>query len=470
MPRGIKGQIVALVVASLLLPLAIAVALVLLLQPPPDPLRRTALAAARVGAIVRALDAAPSESWAGIVEPARRLYPGLAIRHVGTSPEALAEADALTERALDLLGTEIDDADRVYAFEREPGRPDRPRSRDIAVRLRDNGALLAALPVVFPAQGRGLSGPLIVLALAGVTLALLALWATRGLTAPLARFAAAAERFGEALDPTPLRDEGPSELRSAARAFNKMRERIRALVEQRTRMLAAISHDLRTPLTRMRLRAEEIANPELRAQFLRDLGLMESMITSSLAYLRNEDAPEPMTPVDLPSLLQTICDESVELGREVAYEGPSRLAAPGRPEALTRAFTNLIDNAAKYGGSARVALRLTRIGTVEVQIDDDGPGIPESERGRVFDPFYRGDAARSMDGSGFGLGLSIARSIVEAHGGELTLVDREPRGLRVLVKLPAGAGAGAPPGPSRAADEAGATAGDGLASAMVAAS
>lgn len=267
---------------------------------------------------------------------------------------------------------------------------------------------------------------------------LLGLWAARNLVRPLRSLANAARDFDIEGESRPLVDAGPEELRVASRAFDAMRERIRILVEDRTGMLAAMGHDLRTPITRLRLRSEFVGDDALREEFLRDLSSMNDMIEGALTYLREGRHQEKTGLVDLSALLETICDQFGDMGHAVVYEGPDHLARRLRPHALTRAFTNLVDNATKYGDRVVVRLAATDDGGCRVEVDDDGPGIPAEERDAMLRPFARGDAARNMnDGSGFGLGLAIVRAVVEGHRGRVTLTDSPLGGLRVAVDLPA---------------------------------
>lgn len=264
---------------------------------------------------------------------------------------------------------------------------------------------------------------------------LVSLWAGRRITAPLARFATAAERLGVDGEAEPLPEAGPMELRAATRAFNRMQERLRRFVADRTQMVAAMSHDLRTPLTRLRLRAELVEDEEMQRKMLADLDEMEAMVNATLAFARDDARHEPRGPLDLAALLQSLCDDRADAGQDAGFDGPSHMTVQGRPVALRRAFANLIDNAIAYGGAVRVRL-MRADGTVRVDIDDDGPGIPASEFEKVFAPFYRLERSRSRDTGGVGLGLATARTIVRGHGGDITLANREEGGLRVTVVLP----------------------------------
>lgn len=268
-----------------------------------------------------------------------------------------------------------------------------------------------------------------------VVVAVLSLWASRRLTAPLARFAGAAERLGVDPDSPPLPEAGPKELRTATRAFNRMQDRLQRFVADRTQMLAAISHDLRTPLTRMRLRAELVEDEEIQAKMLADLDEMEAMIRATLAFARDDARREPRGPLDLADLLQSLVDDRVDAGHQAGYDGPAHHTANGRPVALRRAFANLMDNAIAYGGAVRVRL-VPEDGQARVEIDDDGPGIPVDEQEKVFAPFYRLERSRSRDTGGVGLGLSTARTILRGHGGDVVLANRPEGGLRATVTLP----------------------------------
>jgi signal transduction histidine kinase len=200
-------------------------------------------------------------------------------------------------------------------------------------------------------------------------------------------------------------------------------------------MLAAISHDLRTSLTRLRLRMALIEDEEVRAKAERDLEEMQAMLEATLAFARDDAKAGPRVALDLAGLVQTACDAFADAGHDVGYSGPEHLRVHGRQLALRRLLDNLIDNAVKYGGRADVALRVAG-DTVEIDIADRGPGIPEAEREKVFAPFYRLEASRSRETGGTGLGLAVARGIARAHGGDVTLHDRPGGGLVATIRLP----------------------------------
>jgi len=256
------------------------------------------------------------------------------------------------------------------------------------------------------------------------------------LTNPLAVFAAAAQRLGVDVRAPPLKENGPAEVRQAARAFNDMQNRIRRFVEDRTQMIAAISHDLGTPITRMRLRSEFVEDPEQREKMLADLDDMEKMVFSVLSFARDEAAQEPQKSVDLRTLLQRVSDDAGDAGHMVAFEaGNDAVPYNCRPVAMRRAIGNLIDNAAAYGQRARLSLDGDEK-YLAITIDDDGPGINPDHREEVFKPFHRLEGSRNRETGGTGLGMTVARTIIRAHGGDVTLENRPEGGLRVKVLLP----------------------------------
>ena len=273
------------------------------------------------------------------------------------------------------------------------------------------------------------------MSLMGIAAIALSIWAVRVLSRPIATFAQAAGRLGVDVKAPPMPEDGPVEVRSAARVFNEMQERIGRFIDDRLQMVAAISHDLRTPITRLRLRAEFIADPEQRRKMLKDLNEMESMISATLDFARQDAGEEPRETVDLVSLVQTICDDFSDLGYDVSFPRHERIRYSCQPGAMRRALSNVIENAIKYGDRARVAIAETSV-QVLIQVEDDGPGIAKNERERVFAPFYRIEKSRSRETGGVGLGLTVARTIVRAHGGEVRLYQAGSGGLRVELALP----------------------------------
>jgi signal transduction histidine kinase len=261
-------------------------------------------------------------------------------------------------------------------------------------------------------------------------------WASGWITAPLSDFARAAERLGMDVNAPPLAEDGPEEVRAAARAFNQMQKRIRSFVEDRLRMLAAMSHDLRGPITRLRLRTEQLAiGGDAQDKMLADLDEMALMVDSSLAFARDEAAEETSQPVDLAALITTLCDDALDAGYPADFAWEGRLVYRGRPLALKRLFANLIDNAVRYGQRAEVYLSASPQ-HVQVVVEDDGPGIPSDQMENVFKPFFRLERSRNKRTGGIGLGLATARSIARAHGGDVVLENRPGGGLRATVTLP----------------------------------
>jgi signal transduction histidine kinase len=280
------------------------------------------------------------------------------------------------------------------------------------------------------------SGGLIVFLILLVIIAILiSIWMARRIAAPIREFAGAAERLGLDLTAPPLAIRGPWELRATIETVNRMQHRLQRFLEDRTQMLAAISHDLRAPLARLRLRAELVADGEQQRKMFDDLDSMNAMIESTLAFARDNARQEPRTLVDIGVLVGDVCEDVGDSGERVAYAGQRGIDVPCRPTLIERAVANLIDNAMKYGEAARVKI-VHETGRVVIVVDDDGPGIPADEQEKVFAPFYRREAARNPAKAGVGLGLSIARTVAREHGGDVTLRNRDGGGLSALIELP----------------------------------
>ncbi|TPM96086.1 MULTISPECIES: HAMP domain-containing sensor histidine kinase [unclassified Mesorhizobium] len=264
---------------------------------------------------------------------------------------------------------------------------------------------------------------------------LFAVWAV---TDPLRRISAAVGEAEIENGNELFAEHGSIEMVGLARALNRMRERIRTMIENRTRMLRSVSHDLRTPLTRLRLRAERMDDGLLRTAILSDVRHIEDLIDETLTYLRNDVSTEKLQRADIASVLQTVCAEFSDVGFSVSYSGPDRLLGWCKPNALARAITNLCDNGVKFAGNVTVALTQTGT-TARIAVGDDGPGISMTARSRVFEPFFKEDMSRGVASKhGFGLGLSIVADIIQGHGGKIELHDNQPTGLVVTVDLPNG--------------------------------
>ncbi len=309
-----------------------------------------------------------------------------------------------------------------------------PLSLTISVRLADGRWLNAATLVPFNAPAWAWPS-LLSMGLMALAILVIVVLSVRRITRPLRTLAAAADSFGRGQDGESVAEAGPEEVRRTIHAFNEMQDRLRRFVADRTGMLAAISHDLRTPITTLRLRAEFIEDPEIRDKILETLDEMQQMTEATLAFLREDAAREDSRQVDLAALIQSLCDDLADTGQEVAFAGAGRTPFVCRPVALKRALANLIENAVAYGDRARVALREEE-SELCIVIDDDGPGVPPERMEAVFEPFVRLEDSRSRETGGVGLGLAIARSIARGHGGEVTLENRPEGGLRAILSLP----------------------------------
>ncbi|MDX1400446.1 MAG: ATP-binding protein [Kiloniellales bacterium] len=293
---------------------------------------------------------------------------------------------------------------------------------------------LGRMPPLPPWNWQSLMAALI----AAATLVVLVILVLRRITRPMARLAEEADAFGRG-GGNPLPEEGPQEARRMIRAFNQMRERIDRFLEDRMQMLAAISHDLRTPITSLRLRAEFIEDEELRTKVLATLEEMQRMTEETLSFLREEATREEARLVDIAALSESLVNDRVDLGENVSMEPSPALAIFCRPTALRRAINNLVSNALRYGGSAKLKV-LQKANEAVILVEDDGPGIPEEKLARVFEPFVRLEDSRSSETGGLGLGLAIARTILRSQGGDITLSNLTDGGLQARISLPSKAG------------------------------
>lgn len=300
-------------------------------------------------------------------------------------------------------------------------------------------AVAAQLPngkwlVMRPGRGEFYTWMLRVALSIGATLALvlaMALFFARRLASPIQRFALAAQRVGVDQETQPLPVEGPRELRMAANAVNSMQQRLRALVADRTEMLATVAHDLRTPLMRLRLAAEN-AEPALREKLTKEAMEIDALVSSFIAFAREDPAREPRVRMDFAALAQSVVDDRTETGARASYKGPDRLVLIGQSLGLKRLVANLVENALHYAGDVNVELRVEE-GAAVLDVADHGPGVPEDERERIFKPFARGSASI---GAGAGLGLASARAIARAHGGEVIMLANEGGGARARATIP----------------------------------
>jgi signal transduction histidine kinase len=309
-----------------------------------------------------------------------------------------------------------------------------PHLAVISMRLPDQSWVNVSLLSWSP-RPTDIHGTLLSTSLMAVGALVIALLLVRSQTRPLSTFVKAAERIAHVRGVKPVEEEGPREVRALATAFNDMQRRITRLIDDRTHALAAVSHDLKTPITRLRFRAEEMKDASLRAAVASDLDEMERMIDQTLAYLKEERGDEEVKPVDLVAILETVTDDVTDQGGEARLQGSGAAIVSGRRLALKRAFANLIGNAVKYGRRAE-----TRVedgpDQVRVTISDEGPGMAVEDRERALQPFVRLEPSRNSETGGFGLGLTIADAVIRGHGGSLQLSNGAQRGLVVSVVLP----------------------------------
>lgn len=269
-----------------------------------------------------------------------------------------------------------------------------------------------------------------------ISVALLAGWAVRRLTRPLASLADAASGLARNLEQPPLPEKGPLEVARAAQAFNAMQRDLKRHLETRAQALAGVSHDLRLPITRLRLRMEKLSDSELKSKMEHDLVEMDEMIGSTLAFLRAGSTQEKTVRLDLNAFLESVTEDMLAIGARVRLSGQAGEPLPARPQALRRCLVNLLENAHRYGSDKIDMIVTDSASMLEIRIEDRGAGMPASEMERVFEPYVRLEASRAKHTGGTGLGLAIARAIARAHGGELVLAAREGGGLSAILTLP----------------------------------
>ncbi len=452
LPRSLFGQIVLALVAGIVVA-QLAGAWLLLDDRSRfgDRLRRE-YAAQRIAGIIAVLDAAPAEERPRLVRalsvPPTRLTLDEPWQASGAEPGP--EASAFLQRvARELerpLQLQVLSIRHVPRAERRPGRDmerqDRHMRHDgplvlLAVtqaRLSDGTVVtfrhaLPQPPSDWPLRLLGL------LALLAIVVALLSGWAVRRLTRPLASLADAADGLARNLDQKPLEEKGPQEVQRAARSFNAMQRSLKAYLETRAQALAGVSHDLRLPLTRLRLRLEQLPEGESRSAMQRDIEEMDAMVGGTLDYLRAGSDTEQTVKLNLNALVEGLAEDAEAAGAKVSLHGTA-LPVTARPQALRRCLANLIDNARRYGGGEVEVTIADSAASVEIRIVDRGPGIPAAERERVFEPYVRLEASRARHTGGTGLGLAIARAVARAHGGEVTLAPGESGGTAAILTLP----------------------------------
>lgn len=389
----------------------------------------------------------PVVSTAGRSAPERRLEDALS-EELGPGKDIRVEligrgkAPPQPRAAAHQAGDGDDDSERSKRLERQREREEKQAERirrtllaiNFSVPLADGNWLNVTTNHRAPPSA-AFQTLLMQIALMAAAIVLIVALTIRQVSQPLRALAAAADKLGrgEAVPPLPV--AGPRDVRQTTQAFNAMQERLSRFVSDRTRMLAAISHDLRTPITSLRIRAEFIEDDEDREKFIATLDEMAAMTEATLAFARDEAVRESQETVDFPALLVALTDDQIDMGRDVRLTGTTPLQLTCRPLALKRAIRNLIENAVRYGSVARVNQSVAD-GQLRLIVDDDGPGIPQDRMSDVFEPFVRLETSRSSETGGIGLGLAIARSIIHAHGGTITLENRAEGGLRASVLLP----------------------------------
>jgi signal transduction histidine kinase len=371
------------------------------------------------------------------MEPER--YPGRTLNRHEFAAIARAFVAELHDRLGDEYKVSVNRLDRhrrnqdLILLVPDKRRADGTTALDVSVGLPDGDTVVfrVAAPMPDPPLPWQLFIQLAVLTL---VLGLVLFLVTRGITRPLSKLAVAADAVGQSVRHPPLAEEGVREIRDATRAFNTMQDRLLRYLDSRTNVLAAMSHDLRTPLTRMRLRVEAVSEERLRTRFSADLDEMEALVHGALALFKGLDDDERFETVDVNELLDTLVAEYLEIGAAVTLEGKALAPVQGKPRALKRCLRNLVDNALKFG--QRAMLGVEDGDALVIRVVDAGPGIPEEFLERVFEPFYRLESSRNRDSGGTGLGLSIARDVVQTHGGSLTLRNHPEGGLIAELRLP----------------------------------
>ncbi|MCP4326849.1 MAG: HAMP domain-containing protein [Alphaproteobacteria bacterium] len=462
LPRSLAGRLIALLLLALVVSQAVSIVIFL------DERRHAVRAAGREAVLVRTaalfrlLQDTPAEIHGRIVETMTtpRLRAWLDDESAVDSERARFRNNRLARRLDELLGgaAEIvlveasraddrwfdwdDDDDDDHKWRDDRRSKDGRRWREgrkpleLTISVRPRGGHWLNVETVLPPAAPAWAWPsLVSMAVMALAIAVIVVFVVRRITRPMQRLAEAADGLGRGENLPAVVEDGPLEVGRTTRAFNRMRERLERFVRDRTLMLAAISHDLRTPITSLRLRAELLDDEDARDKFLATLDEMQRMTEAVLAFVREEAAAEDTRRVDLSALVQSLCDDLADMGMDVTGNVTASSSYACRPVSLKRAIRNLIENAVAYGHRARVGLRETPAEFVIV-IDDDGPGIADADRERVFGPFVRLEESRSRDTGGIGLGMAIARSIVRSHGGDVTLANRDGGGLRATITLP----------------------------------
>ncbi len=409
-------------------------------------------AAQRIANLVRLIDEAPDDWRPRII--AAMTDPRLRITVTNEAPVIPPdESDAIDPPVRDYLGDLLPPAleqrlrviitrsvprpavqPRHHAERQAAMMPPHWRRMIVTVRLTDDRWLTLTMGVPEPAPAVTWTFVAAMGAMAIIVI-LTSILAVRRVTAPLGIVTRAAQRLGRDVNAAPIAETGSLEMRQAAQAFNDMQRRLQGVLRNRTTMLAALSHDLRTPLTLLRLRTEGLPESEDRTRMLASIDTLDAMVAATLAYARDTTAPEPWRRTDITALVGSIVDDMADAGMDATMVSSVPIVLECQPHNLRRAVANLVENGVKYGTRARVVVEPMQAG-VGIVIDDDGPGIPDADLARVFDPFFRLEGSRNRDTGGTGLGLAIARTIAEAHDGRIVLANRPEGGLRATLELP----------------------------------
>ena len=453
-PHSLGGQLLAM----LLLALAITQGLsLLLLTDERNRAVRAALgleAAGRAANVVLLLDDAPTGLRPSILRAADSPLVRFTVEPEPEAPHNSSDADIILRQIRQILGEpEREVRADVHALTRDPfplpdGMPDAMRQMheammagrtdpiELTLSIRLSGGEWLNVRTMFHRPGPQLSPQaLLPLLLMAVAVVLVAWWTARRVVGPMRVLAIGADRLGRGLETDPLPMTGPAEVRDTTQAFNRMKIRLTRFVNERTHMLAALSHDLRSPLTAMRLRIEMLDETEDSIRLKALVEEMQAMVEATLEFARGVAKAEPAASVDLTSLLGDLVNDVG--GGRATLASSEPLFATIRPHALNRALRNLIDNAVRYGGSAKVSVT-QQPGMAIISIADTGPGLPDDRLEAVFEPFVRFESSRSRETGGVGLGLAIARTIIQAHGGSVVLRNFPERGLETVVRLPIG--------------------------------
>lgn len=441
LPISLFGRLVLTFVSGLLLTILVTVAVQ---TPERDVIafRVSALRGAQqLADLVGMLERLPEAQRDVLVDHARAQGVNLTLAHRGAGaiePVPGTNAAAFRDLLQETLGNERPLSIDVRNTELPPAAPDqapRPGYRfDVNVRLNDGTWAGFEFSAVRRLR-RWPSSTVMSMSTLALAMTLLSFLAVRWVTRPLKVLTEAADKMGADINQPLMRESGPQEVRRAARAFNAMQERLTRYVRTRTGILTAMSHDLKTPITRLRLRAELLDDAELRDKFGRDLIEMERMVGTTLDYMRGLDSDEPPQPIDVQAMVAAMQADAEEYGHAIKIEGVVDRPYLGKPAGLRRCLQNLVDNALRYGKDVSICIE-DRVAQLAVSVRDRGPGIPAAELERVFEPFVRLEASRNASTGGTGLGLSIARNLAQSMGGDVRLRNREQGGLEARLTLP----------------------------------